>query len=233
MKIYNLSKSQCGRKIHRSIFQNNLDLISQFISHKHVGGNAYSRSDEGSDSSSVGILNNCKFGKSQSENAAQSANLAKITELESRNDEDDHPREKKGCDIFEDSLLADRFNDHRSDLLALSDSCSSFSSHSGRLELIKQVDNLEDKEISLPSEKVRGANFIRNKYFDSAKQYEKEQKKRKLLKKYVANMKPIKIMDRSMQTSSSDADSAVSSTGNQKADVSSSICAIEINAELS
>lgn len=208
VKIYNLSKSQCGRKIHRSVFQNNLDLISQFISHKHVSN--VQRSDE-RDLSDGDI--------------AKAADSRQISTVEERNAECINECENKGCDVFEDSLLGmDRVNIDRSDTLAMSDSCSSFSSHSGRIDLLKkQMDKLVDerKGVGLTVEKMRGgAEFLRNKYFDSTKQFEKEQKKRKLIKKYVENVKSIKIMDRSMQTSSSDADSASSPTSNQKTDVS-------------
>lgn len=208
VKLYNLSKSQCGRKIHRSVFQNNLDLISQFISHKHVSD--VQRSDEG-DLSEADI--------------AKAADSRQISIVEEKVAECNNECENKGCDNFEDSLLMfDRVNIDRSDTLAMSDSCSSFSSHSGRIDLLrKQMDKLEDerKGVGLTVENMRGgAEFLRNKYFDSTKQFEKELKKRKLIKKYMENVKSIKIMDRSMQTSSSDADSASSPTGNQKTDVS-------------
>lgn len=208
VKIYNLSKSQCGRKIHRSVFQNNLDLISQFISHKHVS--SVQRSDEG-DWSEVDI--------------AKAADSRQISTVEEKVAECNNECENKGCDDFEDSLLVlDRVNIDRSDTLAMSDSCSSFSSHSGRIDLLKkQMDKLVDerKGVGLSRENMRGgADFLRNKFFDSTKQFEKELKKRKSMKKYVENVKSIKIMDRSMQTSSSDADSATSPTSNQKTDVS-------------
>lgn len=200
------------------MFQNNVnfDLISQFISHKHVT-NAFMPDDQQSVSGM-----NCKFNKTL-ENLNQSISLEKIQETESK----DYARESKGCDVFQDSLVADRNTIDKSDTCAISDSCSSFSSHSGRLELLKKVTNLEGKELSLPSERVRGAEFIRNKYFDSAKGFEKEHKKRKLMKKYAGGAKPIKIMDRSMQTSSSDADSATSPTSNQKNEVSKPASKVE------
>lgn len=144
-----------------------------------------------------------------------SVNLEKINELEKNIDAFDY----KQCDIFEDSLVTDRNNADKLNTLEMNDSCSSFSSHSGR-DLMKKICNIENKEISLPSENVGYGNFVRNKYFDCSKQYEKELKKRKIIKKYVGNMKSVKIMDRSIQTSSSDADSSVSPTGNQKNEVS-------------
>lgn len=196
MKIYNLSKSRCGRKIHRSIFQNNanFDLITQFINQKHI---ASFKSDE--QQQSVGSLT-CKFNKTLDNLNVSS--LEKISELDGRTE-----TSKKGCDVFEDSLVADRTAPDGS--VAMSDSCSSFSSHSGRLDMLKNT-----SKNGLPLEGT-GGEFLRDRYFDSAKQYEKEHRRRKTAKKYLAAVKPIKIMDRSVQTSSSDGDSTMSPTSNQ------------------
>lgn len=211
MKIYNLSKSQCGRKIHRSVFQNNLDLISQFISHKQVS--SVRRSAEG-------VL----LAEADASQGAESRTIAEESPKGARCPDAECENRAVG-DVFEDSLLvADRVNVDRSDTLAMSDSCSSFSSHSGRVDVLKrQVEKLADERngVGPAAEKRRGgAEFLRNKYFDSAKQFEKELKKRKLMKKYAEGVKSIKIMDRSMQTSSSDADSASSPGSNPKDDVS-------------
>ncbi|XP_065216209.1 uncharacterized protein LOC135842599 isoform X2 [Planococcus citri] len=199
MKIYNLSRSRCGRKIHRSVFQHNanFDLITHFINQKHL--TSYKSLDE---QSSTGGLS-CRFNKT----------LDNLNE--SSCEKDGQQASKKGCDVFEDSLLvADRVAEiDRS--VAMSDSCSSFSSHSGRLEMLKKDAMKSSNSNGLPSDKLSGGNFIRDKYFDSARQFEKEQRRRKAAKKYVGGMKPIKIMDRSMQTSSSDGDSAMSPTSNQ------------------
>lgn len=201
MKIYNLSRSRCGRKIHRSVFQHNanFDLITHFINQKHL--TSYKSTDE---QSSVGSLA-CKFNKT-------------LDNLNSSSfEKDDQQTSKKGCDVFEDSLVADRVVEiDRS--VAMSDSCSSFSSHSGRLEMLKK--DTTKTSSGLPLDKSSGGNFIRDKFFDSARQFEKEQRRRKAAKKYVAGMKPIKIMDRSMQTSSSDGDSATSPMSNQNTSVS-------------
>lgn len=210
MKLYSLSKSQCGRKIHRSVFQNNInfDLIRQFISNKHV----VNEFNPDIQQSLCGM--NSKFSKTV-ENLSQSTNLEKILETGVSN----CIHENKVCDVFEDSLVGERFEEVGSDAYAMSDSCSSFSSHSGRIELLKKITNLEGKELSLPSETIRCSDFIRNKYFEKSKAFEKESKKRKMMKKYVNASKPVKIMDKSMQTSSSDADSAISPTSNKKSEV--------------
>lgn len=206
VKIYNLSKSQCGRKIHRSVFQNNVnfDLISQFISQKHIANAG--KSDERLGRFSSKTVDNL--------NQSSSTNLGCIEEQKV---EDVAVHENKGCDIFQDSLVSNRNSpvDKSNDAFAVTDSCSSFSSHSGRFE------SKETRDIGLPSDRnSRCTEFARNKYFESAKSVDRElHKKRKFGRKCA-----IKIMDRSMQTSSSDADSAISPPGSTNNEVSLPPC---------
>lgn len=236
MKIYNLSRSRCGRKIHRSVFQNNVnfDLITQFINQKHNNYRA-SESAAGSQSNSVGCLSNNKFSKTYDN--LNVSNVEKISELDTLPDDTSAVNRRK-VNVFEDSLVADRNltademdRSAAEEEMAMDDSCSSFSSHSGRLDLLKKIDNLENKELTLPlpcaNDSLRKAgvsveaatDFLKKKYFESSRQFERELKKRKAAgKRYVSGIKPIKIMDRSMQTSSSDGDSVLSPTSTQKGD---------------